>query len=290
MAKPVDTRIGGNVELHGVSKYIVEEEQLERQPLIDNCTLQVKNGEFTVIVGPSGCGKTTLISLIAGYFPVDEGRITLDGEPITGPGWDRLTVFQETSLFPWLTTLGNVMFGPRIRKEEDHASAKAKALEMLRQFGLSDFADRYPSQLSGGMQRRAELARALINKPKMLLMDEPFRGLDAMTREMMQEYIIRLFEETGQTILFVTSEVDEAVLLADRIIVLTSLPASVKDEVEVDLGRPRTLEMRTDDKFVKIKGLVLEMVYEEARKGFSDDMGALVDLEEALERNRKEHT
>jgi NitT/TauT family transport system ATP-binding protein len=243
----------------------------------------VEEGRFNVVIGPSGCGKTTLISLIAGYEEPTAGEVTIDGQRVAGPGRDRLVVFQETALFPWMTSLENVMFGPTVRgvpREE----AMAEALRLLEKVGLKNFEDRYPAQLSGGMQRRCELARALINQPKIMLMDEPFRGLDAMTRELMQEYLLRLFEETRHTILFVTSELEEAIFLADRLLVLSAKPTGVKHVLAVDLPRPRDFRVLTGQRYAELKQEALELLYEEAVKAFSQGSRAAYDLVEAFGR------
>src|SRR5262245_50619887 len=200
------------------------------------------------MIGPSGCGKSTLINLIAGYEGPTDGLVLIDGQRIEGPGRDRLVVFQETALFPWMTALENVMFGPEVRGAGRRES-RQEARRLLEQVGLKGFEDRYPAQLSGGMQRRCELARALINQPKIMLMDEPFRGLDAMTRELMQEYLLRLFEETHHTILFVTSELEEAIFLGDRLLVLSAKPTRVKQVLDVDLPRPRDFRVLTSERY-----------------------------------------
>lgn len=179
-----------------------------RQILSDlNFTLE--KGKFTCICGPSGCGKTTIMSVMAGYLAPDNGHCLYRGEPVSGPSPDRLVVFQENTLFQWMTLWDNTLFGPRIRGK-DMAAAEKKARELIELTGLTGFEHKFPGQLSGGMQRRAELIRALINEPEILLMDEPFRGLDAMTRGMMQEYFLNVFETTGITMLLITSELDEA--------------------------------------------------------------------------------
>jgi NitT/TauT family transport system ATP-binding protein len=253
-----------------------------RQVVIEDCSFTLEPGKLTVIVGPSGCGKTTLINILAGYESVDSGRITIDGEPIKGPGWDRLVVFQETALFPWMTTFDNVTYGPLVRGEKGRKELAEEALNLLRKVGLADFKDKYPMQLSGGMQRRAELVRALINTPKVMIMDEPFRGLDAMTRELMQEYYVRLFEEHRLTNLFVTSELEEAIFLADRLIVLSNRPAKVRKVIEIDLPRPREFHMLTSKEFLNYKRESLEILYEEAMKAFvSGGKAAVADFIEA---------
>lgn len=237
--------------------------------VIQNCSFSVDAGKFTVIVGPSGCGKTTLINLIAGYETPTAGTLTVEGTAVGGPGTNRLVVFQESALFPWMTALDNVMYGPLVRDEGEKGEIKRSALDLLKRVGLAPFADKYPMQLSGGMQRRAELARALINNPKLLLMDEPFRGLDHMTRELMQEYLLVLFEERGGTIVFVTSEIDEAIFLGDQIIVLSASPAKVRSVINVDLPRPRRRQdMLGSPHYAELKRRALDILYEEAMVAF----------------------
>ena len=236
--------------------------------VVDGCSFTVDADSLTVMVGPSGCGKTTLINLIAGYERPDAGQILLDGKPVSGPDRERLVVFQETALFPWLTVLGNVTFGPLARGEA-RAQAEERARRLLEKVGLHEFADRYPSQLSGGMQRRAELARAIVNEPRLMLMDEPFRGLDAMTRELMQEHYLRLFEERPRTNLFVTSELGEAIFLGDRLLIMTRRPARVKRVVDIDLPRPREFHQLTSARFRELYEDALLTLHEESAKPFS---------------------
>lgn len=255
--------------------------------VLDDCSFTVAKGKLNVLIGPSGCGKTTVVNLLAGYERATRGEIVLDGEPVTGPGWTRLVVFQETALFPWLTVLDNVLFGPAVRGAMSRDEMKREAQRLLEMVGLKDFADKYPLQLSGGMQRRAELARAVINEPKVMLMDEPFRGLDAMTRMLMQEHYLRLFEEVGRTNLFVTSELDEAVLLADRLIILTNRPTRVKRVVDIDLPRPRQISMVGSRRFLELRQEALDTLHEEAVKAFASGAKSAYDLVEAYGRRVK---
>lgn len=267
-------RMPSSVEFKDVRKSFGNKEVLSA------CSFDVAAGKLTAVVGPSGCGKSTIIDLVAGYIAPDAGSVLLDGSLIQGPASDRLVVFQETALFPWKSTLKNVMFGS-INHRADRAQAEREAIALLAKLGLAGFEAKYPRQLSGGMQRRAELARALINNPKVMLLDEPFRGLDAMTRELMQEYLLKVFEANPVTTVFVTSEIEEAIFLADRIALLTIPPTRVKKMVEVDLPRPRRIQMLSSARFGEIQAVVLEGLLEEARKGFSSGMADAAELLEA---------
>ncbi len=241
---------------------------LHKQVLCD-CSFTLEKARLSVMIGPSGCGKTTLVNLLAGYEPPDCGKILIDGKPVSGRGPDRLVVFQETALFPWMTTFQNVSYGPRVQRKLSKKVYEEETVKLLELVGLKDFQDKYPSQLSGGMQRRAELVRAMINQPKVMLMDEPFRGLDAMTRALMQEYYVRLFEEHRATNLFVTSELEEAIFLADRLLILTNKPARVKKVLDVHLPRPREFSMLTSKEYQECKQEALELLHEEAIKSFA---------------------
>ena len=252
-----------------------------KAPVLQGCSFRLKPGLFTTLIGPSGCGKTTIIDLIAGYEHPDQGVVTLDGEPVRGPSWERLVVFQETALFPWKTTLRNVVFGP-LNRGADRKETDAKARALLARLGLAGFEGKYPRQLSGGMQRRAELARALINNPRIMLLDEPFRGLDAMTRELMQEYLLKVFESEPITTVFVTTEIEEAIFLSDEIIFLTNAPARPKRVITVDLPRPRNLKMLSTPRFAEIQGQILDDLLEEAKKSFSEGMAGAAELVEAF--------
>ncbi len=257
----------GRIEFESVSKGYGDEWQYEQ--VIENLSMEIEPGTLTAVVGPSGCGKSTLVNLVAGFETVDTGTISIDGKKITGPGHDRMVVFQETALMPWLSTYQNIVFGPKLRGDLKGKALAKEADGLLEKVGLTEFRDKYPLQLSGGMQRRAELARALINRPVLMIMDEPFRGLDAMTRELMQEFFLRLFEEFRRTNLFVTSEIEEAIFLADRLVVLSNRPASVREIIEIDLPRPRKLEMLSSSEAYEYKRRAMEILHEEAMKSFS---------------------
>ena len=221
-------------------------------------SLTVREGEFVSIVGPSGCGKSTVLNLIAGFIPPTAGDILVDDRPVRGPGPDRGVVFQSFALFPWKTVLENVAFGPKMRGV-GKAQREAIAREFLGLAGLSHAADRYPNELSGGMQQRVGVARALANEPHVLLMDEPFASVDAQTRMTLQEELTRIWQERRPTVIFITHDVGEAVFLANRVVVLSA--GRVLDEVAVDLLRPRRWDDLVDsDRFKTLSGKVLHLV------------------------------
>ncbi|MEW5964104.1 MAG: ABC transporter ATP-binding protein [Pseudomonadota bacterium] len=264
---PVDFAAGkSRVEIRNVTKAYGEE--WERQTVIEDLSVTIEPGQLTVIVGPSGCGKSTLVNLIAGFDFPDSGEILLDGRKVTGPARDRMVVFQETALMPWQTTYENVVFGPKLRGDLKGKELHDEAIRLLAKVGLSEFIHKYPLQLSGGMQRRAELARALINNPRIMIMDEPFRGLDAMSRGLMQEFFLRLFEENRRTNLFVTSEIDEAIFLADRLVVLSNRPASMRKLIEIQLPRPRHYTMLSSPEAYAYKRDAMAILHQEAMKSF----------------------
>ena len=260
------------LEIKNISKGFGE--IYNREDILEDFDLKVMSTELLVLVGPSGCGKSTFVNLIAGFDKVDSGSIIMDGKEINKPGNDRMVVFQETALIPWQTTIDNITFGPLIRGE-DKSTIKKEAETLLEKVGLIEFKDKFPIQLSGGMQRRAELARAMINRPEVMIMDEPFRGLDAMSRELMQDFFVKLFEENRKTNIFVTSEIDEAIFLADRLVVLTNKPTRVRKIINIDLPRPRSFEMLRSEEAYNYKREAMELLHEEAMKSFTskDDIG-----------------
>ncbi len=274
--KPADTTDYGagqsRMELKHVSKGYGEEWDFDQ--VLGDLSLELEPGMLTVVVGPSGCGKSTLVNLIAGFETPDTGEITLDGNPVTGPGKDRMVVFQETALMPWQTTYQNIIFGPNLRGDLKGKALEDEAVRLIEKVGLAEFKDKFPLQLSGGMQRRAELARALINEPRIMIMDEPFRGLDAMSRELMQEFFLKIFEENRRTQIFVTSEIDEAIFLADRLVILSNKPAEVRKVIDIDLPRPRDFKMMSSPEAYAYKREAMEILHEEAMKSFADQTGA----------------
>jgi NitT/TauT family transport system ATP-binding protein len=226
---------------------------------IDGFNLEVREGEFICILGPSGCGKTTFLRIVAGLETPTSGEVLLNGKPITGPGSDRGMVFQEFALFPWRTVRRNVEFGLEIRKVEKDERRRT-AQKYIDLVGLNGFEEYHPYQLSGGMKQRVGIARALANEPAVLLMDEPFGALDAQTRNMMQKELLRIWEETKKTVIFITHSVDEAVYLADRIAVMTTRPGMVRECFTVPWQRPRD---RASVEFAQLrKGILAELEQE----------------------------
>jgi NitT/TauT family transport system ATP-binding protein len=237
------------------------------QPLaiLDIERFAVREGEFITVIGPSGCGKSTFLHIMGGFIGAERGAIRVYGEEVRGPGPDRGMMFQEFALFPWKTVAGNVAWGLEAQgyARDKIDEAVARYLEMT---GLAEFRNHYPAELSGGMKQRTALARVLAFNPKLLLMDEPFGALDAQTRETMQEEVTRLWERTGKTIVFVTHDIEEAVYLGDRIVVLTARPGRIKEEVKIDLPRPRTLEIKKSMQCHEYRNYVWDLIRSESLK------------------------
>ena len=231
------------------------------RPVLEGVSFDLEQGALTVLMGPSGCGKTTLACMLAGYVAPDAGTLAIGGRPITAAGPDRIMVFQETALWPWMTVLDNVMFGPRASGSMSAGEARAKALGLLEKFGLAEFGERYPGQLSGGMRRRAELAQAMINNPELMILDEPFRGLDVMTRGLMQEHYVELFLESRLSTLFITSEVEEALIVGERVLVMDGTPARIAHTIEVGLPYPRTPEVLASERALAAKKRLMSALY-----------------------------
>ncbi len=247
-----------SLELKGLSKTYFDPYAGSQVQAVRDVSLSVAAGDFVCLVGPSGCGKTTILNMVAGFLPASGGEILVDGHPVRGPGRDRAVVFQSHALFPWKTVLENVAFGPKMRGDA-RAQREATAREFLALAGLSHAADRYPNELSGGMQQRVGVARALANHPDVLLMDEPFASVDAQTRMTLQEELARIWQERRTTILFITHDVSEAVFLANRVVVLSR--GSVLTEIEVPIAHPRRWDALMDDeRFKALSSQVLQKV------------------------------
>ncbi len=232
---------------------------------MEGINLEVAAGEFVALLGPSGCGKTTLLNAIAGFVTSTSGRVLVDERPISGPSHERAVVFQQHSLFPWMTVLENVAFGPRMLRWPDPVAVARQHLDLV---GLGACARQYPAQLSGGMRQRVGLARALAVQPPILLMDEPFGALDAQTRLLMQEQLLEIWGRSRNTVVFVTHDIDEAIFLADRIVVLGVKPSVVRGISPADLPRPRLLETRRSEPYLKLQEQLFALIREESLKSF----------------------
>lgn len=277
---PTGPGTSGTIEISGVSKTYVDRNGVENC-VFEGVDLTVRPGEFLSLLGPSGCGKTTLLKMIGGLTSIDEGTITVRDKVVDGPLAECSVVFQSFALLPWSTVIKNVAFGLRLRGVS-RAEREARAMELIELVGLTGSEHKYPAQLSGGMQRRAELARAMINNPAIMILDEPFRGLDAMTKELMWEYYSRLFEESRRTNFFVTTDIDEAIFLADRLLIMSNIPCQVRAVLDIDIPRPRTLiSMVENDRANEIKMNALSILHEEAMKSFSRGSKAAADFVDA---------
>ena len=251
-----------NLQVNRVSKEFVDRRTKSTVRALDEINLEVQKGEVICILGPSGCGKSTLLNIVAGFLPPSGGEVCVDGRPVVEPGPDRGFVFQEFALFPWRTVLENVEFGP-VLKGMEKADRHARARELIQRIHLTGFEDKFPFELSGGMKQRVGIARALANDPEVLLMDEPFGALDAQTRRVMQEELLKLLGETKKTVLFVTHAIDEAIVLADRVVVMTARPGQVKALLGVDLPRPRE---RTSPEFNELYRMMDDLIRVEVEK------------------------
>lgn len=256
---------GAGLQCRGVGKRFNPDSEDEVCALQD-IDLDIAPGEFVVMIGPSGCGKSTLLYVLAGLLGHDEGTVSSDGEALGGPGPDRCLIFQETSLFPWLTVADNVTFGLRLRGV-DKARRREAAGRLLRQVGLGDVLDKRPDELSGGMRQRAAIARALAMEPRALLMDEPFAALDVQTRSRLQDFLISVWQESGASVAFVTHHIDEAIALADRIVVFTARPGKIKAIVPVTLARPRDPR---DPAFHDLADRLIDLLGEEVDRAFAE--------------------
>jgi NitT/TauT family transport system ATP-binding protein len=250
---------------HLTKRYYVERDGRQVLALSD-VSLSVGDGEFVAIVGPSGCGKTTLLNIVAGLLAYDLGTVAIDGARIDGPGVDRSVVFQHASLLPWRTIAGNVRYGMELQKRFDAATMRERVDRFVAMVGLAGFERHYPSELSGGMQQRVNLARALASDPAVLLMDEPFAALDAQTRESMQSELLKIWAQARKTVLFITHQINEAVYLADRVAVMSPRPGTVKGVFQIPFDRPRPLKVKRDAKFLEIEDAIWQLVEEKPER------------------------
>src|SRR5687767_2247230 len=263
---------------HLTKRYYVERDGRQVLALSD-VSLSVAEGEFVAIVGPSGCGKTTLLNIVAGLLSYDLGTLAIDGKRIAGPGVDRSVVFQHASLLPWRTIAGNVRYGMELQKRFDAAAMRERVDRFIAMVGLTGFERHYPSELSGGMQQRVNLARALASDPAVLLMDEPFAALDAQTRESMQSELLKIWAQARKTVIFITHQINEAIYLADRVAVMSPRPGRVKGVFAVPFERPRPLALKRDPRFLEIEDAIWQMVEDQPQRlgigGGTPERGAL---------------
>jgi NitT/TauT family transport system ATP-binding protein len=248
------------LEVQRLSKVFFEQNDPRKPGLVAlfNISLSIRKNEFVSLLGPSGCGKTTLIRIIAGLLPADRGKVVVNGREVAAPGRERCMVFQQFGLLPWRTVLSNVEFGLEIegKRKEERRRVAEKYLELV---GLKGFESYYPHQISGGMQQRVGIARALSKKPDILLMDEPFGAVDAQTREQLQEELLKIWAQTDTTVVFVTHSIDEAVYLSDRVVVMQARPGRIKEEVAVDLPRPRWEgDVKANPRFAQLRSRLRE--------------------------------
>jgi NitT/TauT family transport system ATP-binding protein len=235
-----------------------------RLTALDGVNLTIMDREFVSVVGPSGCGKTTFLSVVDGLIPATSGHIVVDGQVVAEPGPDRAVVFQDASLLPWRTVLKNVVYGLECQGV-NRREANDRAAHFIDMVGLRNFEHHYPYELSGGMQQRVNLARALVMDPKILLMDEPFASLDAQTRELMQEELLQIWAKAGKTVLFVTHQIDEAIYLSDRVVVFSGRPGRVKDIITVDIERPRRLGIKREPRFHALEDRIWGLIEEDVK-------------------------
>ena len=244
------------ISIRGVSKHFFDIARSQEVVALHDIDLEIGPSEFLTIIGPSGCGKSTLLNVIAGFEQASTGSVQLDGKPITQPGPDRGVVFQEYALFPWLTVRNNVAFGLReqgVPARERHA----KVFEQIQAVGLLGFEDRYPHELSGGMRQRVAIARVLVTDPKSLLMDEPFAALDAQTRSVMQQELLAVWQRNQRSVVFITHNIEEAVFLGDRVVVMATRPGRIKNIMPIDLPRPRDVTSPEFNKYRRDIGALL---------------------------------
>lgn len=250
---------------------------------LDDVNVTVQEKEFVTLVGASGCGKSTLLNLIAGFEMPTVGQIVVDGQSVKGPGPDRGVVFQQTALFPWLSVEDNIAFGLSLRANRGKGDRQHVVERMLQRTGLSAFRNRRPAELSGGMRQRAAIASVLAINPSILLMDEPFGALDSLTRSLMQDFLLEIWEEQRKTVVLVTHDIDEAIYLADKAVVMTAHPGRIREVIEINLPRPRRYEMRSESAFIKLRDHVTAFVRTEAMKGTTPPTRPSTEERESME-------
>jgi ABC-type nitrate/sulfonate/bicarbonate transport system ATPase subunit len=239
------------------------------QRAVDDMNLHIADQEFVCLLGPSGCGKSTALNAVAGFLKPSHGAMRVGGRPVSAPGPDRGVVFQDANIFPWLSVKKNIQFGPHLRRAGDE-DLEARTADLIERVGLKGFENHLPLELSGGMRQRVGLARTLINDPSVLLMDEPFGALDAQTRIIMQELLLELWERDRKTVLFVTHDIDEALLLGDRVVVMSARPGRVKEVLNVDLPRPRSYDLTSDPEFIAMRRHLLHELHSESERAATE--------------------
>ncbi|WP_223264505.1 ABC transporter ATP-binding protein [Sulfuriferula plumbiphila] len=243
---------------------------------VDHCSLDISAGEICMIVGPSGCGKTTLLNAIAGFHSITSGKIYLDDKllcgpdkPMAEPGSDRIVVFQNGALFPWKTNLENIAFGPLMQGKMSKKEIYEKARNMMADAGLGGTENNYPGEVSSGLRRRVEIVRALMNDPKVLLFDEPYRALDSLTKSVMHEALLEIYYKNKVTIFFITHDLEEAIFLGHRVVIMSSRPCKPKKILDIDIPHPRDYSVLTSARYRELMDEVIELVHEEAKKSFA---------------------
>jgi len=254
------------LDVRGVSLELYNERTDQSLPVLCDLELEVRAGELVSVVGPSGCGKSTFLNAVDGLIKVTGGQILVDGCAVAGPGPDRAMVFQHDSLFPWRTVIENVMYGLDLQGRLGKAARRDRARALVELVGLAGFAEHYPHELSGGMRQRVNIARALVMEPQLLLLDEPFAALDAQTRELMQVELLKILARARTTALFVTHQINEAVLLSDRVVVLSARPAGIKAVIDVDLPAGRSLAVKLQPSFIELEQRIWRLIEQEAMR------------------------
>ena len=257
------------LQTSGLRMEYIRQRDGSRLLALDNVNVQIEDKKFVAVVGPSGCGKTTFIKIVDGLVKPTAGQVRIDDKPVHGPGIDRAMVFQEPSLLPWRTVLNNVTYGLECQGRLNDTS-QARSRGLIKLVGLGSFEQHYPHELSGGMQQRCNLARALAVDPKILIMDEPFAALDAQTRELMQAELLRIWQESRKTVLFVTHQINEAIFLADQVLVFGARPGFIREVVDIDIPRPRPLTIKRSSKFLDYEDRIWSMIEREAQRSMNE--------------------